>query len=65
VEQRHPVVAIALNRQQAGDALGVSVRQVDRLLAANEIRSVKVGSRRLIPVSEIEVWMQRELEDQN
>lgn len=37
--------------------LGVSVRTVDRLLTAGDLAAVHVGSRCLIPVSDIDAFI--------
>jgi excisionase family DNA binding protein len=44
----------ALDVKQAAARLGVSVKMVQELVASGEIRSVKVGRRRLIAASTID-----------
>lgn len=45
----------------AGHRLGVSTRSVYLLIAANELRSFKIGKRRLIPDSELQSFAERRL----
>jgi excisionase family DNA binding protein len=41
--------------------LGISERQIWKLLAAEEIRSFKIGKRRLIPRTEIQRFVDRKM----
>jgi excisionase family DNA binding protein len=55
--QRRPG-RLALSKAEAAEALGVSVDFLeDHVLA--ELRVVRVGRRRLIPVGELERWLER------
>ena len=45
----------------AAHRLGVSTRSVYLLIAANELRSFKIGKRRLIPDTELQSFTQRRL----
>ncbi len=62
--ERHPAPPsaadrrLALSKQQAAEALGVSVDFLeDHVLP--ELRVVRVGRRRLIPIVELERWLER------
>ncbi len=45
---------IAFNRREAADALRVSLRTLDYLLAQGKVRSARIGRRVVIPRAEIE-----------
>jgi excisionase family DNA binding protein len=61
-EARHTVedmnqtttVPTAITLDEAADALGVSRRTVERLVATNALRSVKIRGARRVPAAEIE-----------
>ncbi len=58
------VPRLALTFAQAGESLGVSERQVRRLVAAGELRAVTIGDRtRRIPAGELSDYLARQLED--
>ncbi len=58
---RAPARRLALSKLEAGTALGVSVDFLeDHVLA--ELRVVRVGRRRLIPVIELERWLDKHAE---
>lgn len=50
-----PVPRIALTREESAAALGVSLSHFTRHVAP-ELRMVRTGSVRLIPVSELQRW---------
>lgn len=50
-----PVPAIALTRPEAAAAVGMSVDSFDRYVAP-EVRLVRRGSLRLVPVAELVRW---------
>lgn len=53
---RQPTPRLALSKTEAAQALGVSVDFLeDHVLA--DLRVVRVGRRRLIPVAELERWL--------
>lgn len=52
-----PVPRLALSKAEAAEALGVSVDFFDEHIA-HELCVVRKGRRRLIPVSELERWLQ-------
>jgi len=49
---------LSLSKQEAADALGVSIDFFDEHIAT-ELRMVRRGRRRLIPVRELERWLDR------
>lgn len=49
---------LSLSKQEAADALGVSIDFFDEHIA-HELRMVRRGRRRLIPVRELERWLDR------
>lgn len=54
--EREVVARIALSRAEAAEALGVSVEFVDEHVVT-EIRVVRRGRRKLLPVRELERWI--------
>jgi excisionase family DNA binding protein len=52
ISKQAPAV-LAYSRRQSAAALGISIPLLDRLLADEKIRSIKLGDRRLIPAEEI------------
>lgn len=53
---------ILLGIREAGRELGIGRNTVYELVNTGRIRSVVVGNRRLVPRSELEAWIERELE---
>lgn len=52
---------LALSRAEAAQALGVSIDYLDDHVVA-ELRVVRVGRRKLIPVTELERWLDEHAE---
>lgn len=52
------VPRLALSKTEAAEALGVSVDYLDEHVMP-DLRVVRRGRRRLIPVSELERWLER------
>lgn len=50
------IPVLALSKQEAAEALGVSVNFFEAEIA-HELRMVRRGRRRLVPVREIERWL--------
>lgn len=48
------------NKREAAASLGISVRTIELLIAARELKSVRVGTRRMIPVRELERFARRD-----
>lgn len=53
-----PVPRIALTREEAAAALGVSLSHFERHIAPH-LRMVRTGSTRLVPIRELEQWADR------
>lgn len=58
---RVPVVPLAVSPRKAALYLDVGHDAIYALLHAGRIKSVKLGRRRLIPVSELERFLQEEM----
>lgn len=56
--QTPAIPRLSLSKQEAADALGVSIDFFDEHIA-HELRMVRRGRRRLIPVRELERWLDR------
>ncbi len=54
-----PTQRLALSKLEAAASLGVSIDFLERHIV-NELRVVRVGRRRLIPVRELERWLDRQ-----
>jgi hypothetical protein len=52
-----------LSRRQTVAHLGISENTLDRLIARKEIRSFLLGSKRIIPLREIEAYEARKLHE--
>jgi excisionase family DNA binding protein len=51
---------LAVRVEQAAELLGVSRAHVFRMIARGELRTVKSGARRLVPVRAVEEWLERQ-----
>ena len=51
---------ILMSKREAAAALGLSVRTLESLIAAKELRSVRIGRRRMIPHAELERFARRD-----
>ena len=49
------------NIDESADELGVSARTVATLIARGELRSIKIGRRRLVPRQAIEEFVERQM----
>jgi excisionase family DNA binding protein len=58
-------VRLLLRPEEAGDALGISRARLFQLLAEGNLKSLKIGRSRRIPISEIERWVDAELAEQS
>jgi excisionase family DNA binding protein len=63
--ERAPVPKLALTVREAGEALGLSPRSVQELVAAGAIPVVRHGRRVLIPVEPLRDWLRRQTIDPN
>lgn len=50
---------LLVSRREAATALGVSLRTLDYLLARHELRSRRIGRRKMIPCAELEKFAAR------
>lgn len=55
-----PVQRQALSLEEAGQAVGVCSKTVSNLIRDGRLRSVRVGTRHLVPVSELQRWLDAE-----
>jgi excisionase family DNA binding protein len=53
---------LAVKVERAAELMGVSRAHLFRLIARGEIKTVKTGSRRLVPVRAVEEWLERQTE---
>jgi excisionase family DNA binding protein len=51
---------ILLSKRDSATALGISLRTLEMLIAIKELKSVRVGKRRLIPRCELEKFARRD-----
>jgi excisionase family DNA binding protein len=56
---------VLVSPEEGANITHTSRSQFYKMLATKEIRSIKVGRLRRIPVSEIEAWVERQLEEQS
>jgi excisionase family DNA binding protein len=47
-------------KKEAAKSLGVSLRTLETLIALGELRSIRVGRRRLIPIAELDRFTRRD-----
>lgn len=59
MSEYHTSIPIAVSPGEAARMLGLGKTKLYELLAANEITSIKIGTRRLIRVSAIEEFLDR------
>jgi excisionase family DNA binding protein len=60
-EQHPPPLIVSVDRGSRIASAGES--KFRQLLATNEIRSIRCGRRILVPIAEIERWIERQLGD--
>lgn len=63
VPQHLPI--LAYSPEQVAQVLGISRTAVYALLARGEIKSLRIGKRRRIPVSAVTEYLHREMEHQS
>ena len=63
-KQSTDTTPLALSPAKAADLLGVSRTIINNLMYSGELPNIKVGRRRLIPVRELENWMEQKLQEQ-
>lgn len=57
------VEPLVYTAQQAGEALGIGVNRVYTLIESGSLRAVKIGRRRMVPITECHAWLARQLEE--
>jgi excisionase family DNA binding protein len=55
---------LLLRPEEAADAIGLSRARFYELLASKQIKSIKIGRSRRVPISELQSWIAAELADQ-
>jgi excisionase family DNA binding protein len=55
------VEPLAHSPDRAGQRLSINTRAVYTLIATGELRSMKIGKRRLIPEAELQRFLQRKM----
>jgi excisionase family DNA binding protein len=55
-----PVPRLALSLEESGQAVGLCSKTVANLVRDGRLRSVRVGTRHLLPVSELQRWLDAE-----
>lgn len=55
-----PVPRLSLSMEETGQAIGLCSKTVAKLIADGRLRCVTVGTRRLVPTTEIQRWLDRE-----
>jgi excisionase family DNA binding protein len=58
-----PVPRMALSLEESGQAIGLCSKTVSKLIGDGRLRCVMVGTRRLIPVTELQRWLDAESRD--
>jgi excisionase family DNA binding protein len=54
---------MALSLEESGQAIGLCSKTVSKLIGDGRLRCVMVGTRRLIPVTELQRWLDAESRD--
>jgi excisionase family DNA binding protein len=65
VAQVSRLARVALRPEEAADTLGISRAKLFELLAQGQIRSIKIGRARRVPLAELHSWVAGELERQS
>jgi excisionase family DNA binding protein len=55
-----PVPRLAFSVEETGKATDLCGKTVSKLIAEGRLRCVTVGTRRLVPLTEIQRWLDRE-----
>jgi len=55
-----PVQRMALSMEESGQAVGVCGKTIANLIRDGRLRSVRVGTRHLVPITELQRWLDRE-----
>jgi len=60
-DKRRPVPRVALTRAEAAESIGMSLDSFERYVQP-EVRLVRCGRVRLVPLAELEQWVERNAE---
>jgi excisionase family DNA binding protein len=55
---------VAVNVREAADRLGLGYVKTYELISSGELRSIRVGSRRLVPVMALNEFVEKKLAEQ-
>lgn len=58
-------VRLLLRAEEGAESIGVSRAKFYQLLSSGEIRSIRIGRSRRIPISALQDWIARQLADQS
>ena len=58
-----PIKPLAFSPPDAAVRLGISLRGIYLLIATGDLRSAKIGKRRLIPDTELQDYLKRKLKE--
>jgi len=58
--QVSPIPRLSLSLEEAGAAIGLCGKTVATLIHDGRLRSVRVGTRHLVPISELQRWLDTE-----
>ena len=57
------VQPLLLNYTQTGQVLGIGTSKVKQLVATKQLRTVAIGASKRVPMSEVEEYVARQLQD--
>jgi excisionase family DNA binding protein len=55
-----PIPRLALNLEQAGQSVDLCGKTIANLIRDGRLRSVRVGTRHLVPITELQCWLDAE-----
>jgi excisionase family DNA binding protein len=55
-----PTLPLLFSKRQAADALGVSLRTLDKIIANGQLKVARIGTRVLIPKQALEMFARQE-----
>ncbi len=57
--------AVAINVREAAERLGLGYVKCYQLITSAQLRSIRVGTRRLVPVSALQEFIEKKLAEQS